>query len=115
MGPAAGAQSAQAASSALPTTATPALAQDMGEWDANADAAVDQKEFNTGFGETGAFGEWDEDASGGIAEQEYDTGVTSAFDEARAATRTRKNRPLTMKASGATRSIPSGMPTRAAT
>ena len=62
-------------------TATPALAQGIGEWDANGDATIDQEEFNTGLGETGAFGEMDEDASGSVSEEEYTAGVTAAFDQ----------------------------------
>ena len=61
-------------------TATPALAQEPDEWDANQDRAVDQVEFGLGLGETNAFGDWDEDMSAGIDEDEYEGGVTTAFD-----------------------------------
>ena len=60
---------------ALMMTAGVAQAQEVGEWDADASGTIEQEEFNTGFGETGAFGEWDANDDEGIAEDEFGTGI----------------------------------------
>jgi hypothetical protein len=60
---------------ALSLLAAPVMAQEMfGDWDANADAGIDQEEFNTGFGEAGAFGAWDANDDEGIDQSEFEAG-----------------------------------------
>jgi hypothetical protein len=69
---------------ALSLFAAPAMAADVGEWDKNADASVDEQEFRAGFGEAGVFGDWDTDGDNMLSEDEFNAGIgdgTAAFNE----------------------------------
>jgi hypothetical protein len=61
-------------------TATPALAQDMAEWDADSDGVINQEEFNAGWGDVGSYGEWDADGDGSLTEEEFNTGLFDGYD-----------------------------------
>jgi hypothetical protein len=61
-------------------TATPLLAQDMGEWDADGDGLVNQEEFTTGWNDVGTYGEWDADGDGSLTEDEFNAGVFDGYD-----------------------------------
>lgn len=61
-------------------TAAPLLAQDMSEWDANADGVIDQEEFTTGWNDVGAYGEWDADGDGSLTEEEFNAGLYNGYD-----------------------------------
>ena len=68
--------------------AGPAMAQEMSEWDTDADGALTSEEFNEGwgasFGEDGtAFSRWDEDQDGALTEDEYNAGVFTSYDRDR--------------------------------
>jgi Ca2+-binding EF-hand superfamily protein len=65
---------------ALALIGTPVLAQEMGDWDADGDAAISEEEFNTGFGEAGVFGGWDEDGDGALSEEEFGAGLGEEED-----------------------------------
>lgn len=67
-------------------TATPALAQGMGDWDSDGDGAVNEEEFHQGWssgfeGGDNAFGLWDEDDDGMLSEDEYNAGVFGSYDD----------------------------------
>ncbi len=63
---------------ALSFALTPSLAQTaMTDWDANADAAVDQQEWNTGWDQAGTFGTLDVNGDGTIDENEFNTGLVA--------------------------------------
>ena len=62
------------------------MAQELGEWDAGGDGAVNEEEFNEGWGasfgeEESAFSTWDEDGDGALTEGEYNTGVYNSYDD----------------------------------
>lgn len=59
---------------ALSLIAAPAFAQEFGEWDANADAGINEEEFRTGFG-TDLFNKWDMDDDNALSEEEFNTGI----------------------------------------
>ena len=62
-------------------TATPVMAQeDIGAWDTDGDGALNQEEFEAGFGEVGAYDTLDEDGDGALTEDEYNTGVFNSYD-----------------------------------
>jgi len=63
--------------------ATPALAQEdeVGAWDGDGDGALSEEEFNTGFGEGGAYDEWDADDDGMLTEDEFNGGVFGGYDD----------------------------------
>lgn len=63
---------------ALSLLAAPAMAQGAMDWDSDADGALSQDEFNTGFGEAGAYGAWDGDADGMLSEDEFNAGFGDA-------------------------------------
>ena len=65
--------------------ATPAVAQDLVEWDSDYDGALSNQEFGEGWSagfddEEGAFGAWDTDGDGALTEDEYNTGVYNSYD-----------------------------------
>ncbi|GHG21136.1 hypothetical protein [Paracoccus aerius] len=65
--------------------ASPAMAQNMTEWDSDGDGALNQEEFGTGwnsaFGEDEtAFSTWDGDDDGALSEDEYNAGVFNSYD-----------------------------------
>ena len=67
-------------------TAAPAMAQEIGEWDGDGDGALNQEEFNEGWGSSfgedeSAFSMWDEDGDGALNEDEYNTGVFNSYDD----------------------------------
>lgn len=66
---------------ALSLFAAPAVAQEIGAWDGDADGVISQEEFGTGFGETGAFGEWDANDDEALSEDEFNAGVGENKDE----------------------------------
>jgi hypothetical protein len=67
---------------ALSLFAAPALAQEAYEdWDSNSDAAIDENEFGTGFGDTGIYDEWDADDDGNLTEEEFNAGVYGGYDD----------------------------------
>ena len=59
-----------------------AYAADMkwNDWDTNADARLDQNEFNAGFDADGMFGGWDADADGMLSQEEFNTGFFGSMD-----------------------------------
>ena len=67
-------------------TAAPAMAQeDIGAWDTDGDGALNEEEFNEGWGaswgeEESAFDTWDEDDDGALSEDEYNAGVFDSYD-----------------------------------
>lgn len=63
--------------------AGPAVAQDMGydDWDADGDGALSEDEFMTGFGEVGAYDSWDEDGDGSLTEDEFNAGIFDSYDD----------------------------------
>ncbi len=69
-----------AAFGAVILTATPLLAQDMSEWDADGDGVVNQEEFTTGWSDVGTYGEWDADGDGSLTEDEFNAGVYDGYD-----------------------------------
>ena len=61
------------------------MAQEIGEWDGDADGALNREEFNEGWGSSygegeSAFGTWDEDGDGALSEDEYNAGVFNSYD-----------------------------------
>jgi hypothetical protein len=66
---------------ALTLTAAPAFAQEIGDWDADADGMLSEEEFGVGFGEDGVYGGWDEDGDGALSEDEFNAGVFGGYDE----------------------------------
>jgi len=73
-------KSAAVLACALSLLGGPLLAQDMGEWDANADGLVDQEEFNTAWGDTGTYGAWDRDGDGSLTKEEFNAGLYDGYD-----------------------------------
>jgi hypothetical protein len=72
-----------AALAAALLAAAGAVAQEFGEWDANADSLIDDAEWNTGFGGTSVLGDWDADDDAAIDEDEWNTGLgAGGFDAA---------------------------------
>ncbi|MBC7286080.1 hypothetical protein [Hoeflea sp.] len=66
--------------------AAPAMALEIGEWDADGDSVLNQDEFNQGWGSAygegeSAFSSWDEDSDGMLSEDEYNNGVYNAYDD----------------------------------
>jgi Ca2+-binding EF-hand superfamily protein len=65
-------------------TGGPALAQDMGEWDRNADGVIDETEFMEGWGTTYGdatpYSSWDADGDGMLTEDEFNTGIYDSYD-----------------------------------
>lgn len=51
------------------------------EWDGDADGALNEEEFNTGFGEGGVYDSWDGDADGMLSEDEFNAGVYGGYDD----------------------------------
>lgn len=66
---------------AVSLLAVPAVAQEIGAWDADTDGVISQEEFGTGFGETGVYDEWDADDDGALTENEFNTGIGENEDE----------------------------------
>ena len=68
-------------------TAAPAVAQEaIGDWDSDGDSALNEQEFNEGWGSSfgdgeSAFNTWDEDGDGSLTEDEYNTGVYNSYDD----------------------------------
>ncbi|WP_375262679.1 hypothetical protein [Palleronia sp.] len=66
-------------------TAAPAMAQEIGEWDADSSGAVSEDEFHEGWGasfeDESAFSTWDEDGDGALTEDEYNAGVFNSYDD----------------------------------
>lgn len=66
--------------------AAPAVAQaNLGDWDADGNGSVSEKEFNDGWknirGDKGSvFEAWDEDGDGVLSEDEYNAGVFNSYD-----------------------------------
>lgn len=58
----------------------PALAAEM-EWDTDADAQIDEAEFQAGLEDDGVYDRWDEDADGMLSEDEFGRGMFSVFDD----------------------------------
>ena len=72
--------SAVAAASIL--LSTPAFAQDgFGDWDADANAGINNEEFDARFKERGAFTAWDADRDGALSEDEFNKGAFGAYDD----------------------------------
>ena len=65
---------------ALALAASPAYAQELGEWDADASGALNEEEFNAGFGESGVYDAWDADRDGALTEDEFNAGVFGGYD-----------------------------------
>ena len=66
---------------ALSLVAAPAIAQELSEWDQNADSSLDQQEFQTGFDESGAFGGWDANDDDMLSQDEFDAGIGENNEE----------------------------------
>lgn len=61
----------------LGLTIIPAVvAQDLNEWDINADSGIDTEEFCTGFEDLGVFANWDINVDDQLSEEEFDTGIS---------------------------------------
>lgn len=60
--------------------AAPAMAQDVGGWDADADGALSGTEFGEGFAERGIFDSWDQDRDGLLSDTEFSDGVYGTYD-----------------------------------
>lgn len=58
----------------------PAFAQDANDWDSDGDGALSEDEFNTGWGEYGAYDSWDSDGDGMLSEDEFNTGIYDSYD-----------------------------------
>lgn len=71
-----------AASAVVVLMAAPALAE-MGDFDVNDDAMIDQSEFGAGFGQGGIFGDWDSDGDELLSEDEWNVGFGDDYDEDR--------------------------------
>ncbi len=66
-------------------TAAPVMAQeDIGAWDADGDGALNEEEFNEGWGtswgEEDPYTAWDEDGDGMLNEDEFNAGVFNSYD-----------------------------------
>lgn len=56
--------------------ASPVLAQNAyGDWDTNADAGIDQQEWNTGWGQNGVFDRFDANSDGMLSKDEFNEGL----------------------------------------
>ena len=65
---------------ALSLLSAPVFAQEFSEWDGDADGALGEEEFGTGFGEAGVYDGWDEDGDGVLSEDEFNAGVFDGYD-----------------------------------
>lgn len=60
---------------AISLFAMPAVAAEFGQWDANSDAGIDNKEFAAGFGkDVTVFGDWDTNDDDMLSQEEFDAG-----------------------------------------
>lgn len=68
-----------AAAGALLAAASPAPAQQLGNWDSDDDLGISQPEWDSGVDENGIFDRMDRDNSGDLSEDELNAGVSDAF------------------------------------
>jgi hypothetical protein len=74
-------QSLLGSAMALSLVAAPAIAQEVTEWDQNADSSLDQQEFQSGFDGAGVFGDWDANDDDMLSQEEFTAGIGENTDD----------------------------------